>query len=68
MEAMRESCRVSIHLLEAAKSSDRQQHRKMWKEWLAAQQRRRKAWLAMATPSAGMRGTTSEAVSSPGSR
>jgi hypothetical protein len=40
----------------------------MWKEGLAAQQRRRKAWLAMATPSAGMRGTTSEAVSSPGSR
>jgi hypothetical protein len=49
-EAVRESSRASDRLLEAAKSRDQQQHRRASKEWLAAQQRRRQAWLAMATP------------------
>jgi hypothetical protein len=48
-EAMRAAFHVSIRLREAAKSPDREQHRRVMKEWLAAQQRRREAWLAMAT-------------------
>ena len=49
-EAVRESSRASDRLLEAANSRDQQQHRRASKEWFAAQQRRRQAWLAMATP------------------
>jgi hypothetical protein len=49
-EALRESAQVSTRLLEAAKSANREQHRGAMKEWLAAAQRRRAAWLAMATP------------------
>jgi hypothetical protein len=48
--AMQEASQASIRLREAAKSPDREQHRKVMREWLAAQQRRREAWLAMATP------------------
>jgi hypothetical protein len=48
--AMQEASRASIRLREAAKSPDREQHRRVMREWLAAQQRRREAWLAMATP------------------
>jgi len=48
--AMQKSSQASIRLREAAKSPDREQHRKVMREWLAAQQRRREAWLAMATP------------------
>jgi hypothetical protein len=36
-------------VLEAAKSANREQHRGAMKEW-PAEQRRRAAWLAMATP------------------
>jgi hypothetical protein len=49
-EALRESAQASTRLLEAAKSANREQHRRAMKEWLAAAQRRRAAWLAMATP------------------
>jgi hypothetical protein len=49
-KAVRESSQASDRLLEAAKSRDPEQHRRASKDWLAAQQRRRKAWLAMATP------------------
>ena len=48
--AMQEASQASIRLREAAKSPDREQHRRVIREWLAAQQRRRQAWLAMATP------------------
>src|SRR5205085_2626820 len=48
--AMQEASQASIRLGEAAKSPDREQHRRVMREWLAAQQRRREAWLAMATP------------------
>ena len=48
--AMQEASQASIRLREAAKSPDREQHRRVMREWLAAQQRRREAWLAMATP------------------
>jgi hypothetical protein len=48
--AMQDVSQASIRLREAAKSPDRQQHRRVMREWLAAQQRRREAWLAMATP------------------
>jgi hypothetical protein len=48
--AMREASRVSIRLREAVQSPDREQHRRVIREWLAAAQRRRKAWLAMVTP------------------
>jgi hypothetical protein len=43
------AAQASIRFCEAAKSSDREQHRRVMREWLAAQQRRREAWLAMAT-------------------
>lgn len=49
-EALRESAQASIRVLEAANSANREQHREATKEWLAAQRRRRAAWLAMATP------------------
>jgi hypothetical protein len=48
--AMQEASQASIRLCEAAKSPDREEHRRVMREWLAAQQRRREAWLAMATP------------------
>lgn len=48
--AMQEASQASIRLREAAKSPDREQHRRVIREWLAAQQRRREAWLAIATP------------------
>src|SRR5438477_4946363 len=40
---------TTIRLREAAKSPDREQHRRVIREWLAAQQQRRAAWLAIAT-------------------
>ena len=52
-EALRESRQASIRVLEAAKSANREQHRAAMaamKEMLAAWQRKRAAWLAMATP------------------
>jgi hypothetical protein len=49
-EALRESAQASIRVLKAANSANREQHREATKEWLAAQRRRRAAWLAMATP------------------
>jgi hypothetical protein len=49
--ALQEAARASRRLLQALKSPDyRQQHRRVMQEWLAAEQRRREAWLAMATP------------------
>jgi hypothetical protein len=48
--AIQEASQASIRLREAAKSPDREQHRRVMREWLAAQQRRREAWLAIATP------------------
>jgi hypothetical protein len=48
-EAMRESRQALTGVLEAPKSANREQHRAAIKEWLAAQQRKRAAWLAMAT-------------------
>jgi hypothetical protein len=48
--AMQEASQASIRLREAAKSPDREQHCRVMREWLAAQQRRREAWLAMASP------------------
>jgi hypothetical protein len=59
--AMQEASQASIRLYEAAKSRDREQHPRVMREWLAAQQRRRVAWLAMATP-LPQRTITSEAV------
>jgi len=49
-EAVRASTQASRRVLEAAKSANREQHRGAMKEWLAAEQRRRAAWLAVATP------------------
>jgi hypothetical protein len=49
-EALRESRQASIRVLEAAKLANREQHRAAMKEMLAAWQRKRAAWLAMATP------------------
>ena len=49
-EALREVTQASIRVLEAANSANREQHREATKEWLAAERRRRAAWLAMATP------------------
>ena len=49
-EALRESRQASIRLREAAKSANLEQHRAAMKELLAAWQRKRAAWLAMATP------------------
>jgi hypothetical protein len=66
--AMQEGSEASIRLRETAKSPDREQHRRVMREWLAAQQRRREAWLAMATP-LPQRRITGESRSSPtGSR
>ena len=48
--AMQEASQASIRLREAAKSPDLEQQRRVIREWLAAQQRRREAWLAIATP------------------
>jgi hypothetical protein len=47
---MHESSRALRGLLDAVKSPDQERHRGAMKEWLAAQQRKREAWLAMATP------------------
>jgi hypothetical protein len=49
-EAMRLGSQASSRLLGAARSPDREQHRSAWQDCLAAQQRLREAWLAMATP------------------
>jgi hypothetical protein len=49
-EALRESRQASIRLREAAKSANLEQHRAAMKDFLAAWQRKRAAWLAMATP------------------
>ena len=49
-EALRESRQASIRMGEAAKSANREEHRRAMKQFLAAEQRRRAAWLAMATP------------------
>jgi hypothetical protein len=49
-EALRESRQALIGVLEAAKSANREQHRAAMKEYLAACQRKRAAWLVMATP------------------
>jgi hypothetical protein len=49
-EAMRESRQASIRLREAVKSANLEQHRAAMKEMLAAWQRKRAAWVAMATP------------------
>jgi hypothetical protein len=50
-EALQESSQASVDLLEAAKSLDAGKYRGATKRWLAAQQRRREIWRAMATPS-----------------
>jgi len=49
-EAMRESRQASIRLREAMKSANLEEHRVAMKECLAAWDRKRAAWLAMATP------------------
>ena len=49
-EALREVKLASIRVLEAANSANREQHREATKQWLAAERRRRAAWLAIATP------------------
>jgi hypothetical protein len=49
-EAMRESRQASIRLREAVKSTNLEQHRAAMKDYLAAWERKRAAWLAMATP------------------
>lgn len=49
--ALQEASEASRRLLEVLKLPDhRQQHRRALQVWLAAEQRRREAWLAMATP------------------
>jgi hypothetical protein len=47
---MRESRQAAIHLREAAKSANLEEHRAAMKEMQAAWQRKRAAWMAMATP------------------
>jgi hypothetical protein len=49
-QALRESSQAFSRVLEAAKSADYERHRGAWKNLLAAAQRQREAWLAMATP------------------
>jgi hypothetical protein len=49
-QAVQDSAQASVRVHEALKSADPERRREARKEWLAAQQRRREAWLAMATP------------------
>jgi len=49
-EAMRLGSQASSRLREAARSPDREQYRSAWQDCLAARQRLRETWLAMATP------------------
>jgi hypothetical protein len=48
---VKEARQALNRLIQALKSPDyREQHAPVMQEWLAAEQRRREAWLAMATP------------------
>ncbi len=49
-EAIAEAAQASDRLRQAAASSDRTELGRAQKEWLAAQERRRGGWRAMATP------------------
>jgi hypothetical protein len=49
-QALRDSEQASVRLHDALKSADRGRHRDARQDWLAAQRRRREAWLAMAAP------------------
>lgn len=49
-QVLQGSTQASVRVHEALKSADHERQREARKEWLAAQQRRREAWLAMATP------------------
>ena len=49
-EAIADAVRASDRLRRAAAAPDRAEQRRAQKAWLAAQERRRQVWRAMATP------------------